>query len=466
MSDPVVDRLHSYLRETETELLEDYRTLLRLPSIESEPVVNGPFGQANRDALDFVLGKAQGWGMATTDLEGYAGYAEWGQGDRLIGVFGHLDVVPVGPGWKYPPFGAEVDQGYVYARGAVDDKGPTIAAFYACRALQAVVPELNARLRMVFGCDEESGFQCIERYVKTEEIPTLGIAPDAGWPLYHAEKGIMNVQIEAPLVQASVSLLEFNGGQRHNIVIDQATARVRVTPEARAHVEERLAEAWDRNLEATWAGDELVLNAIGKASHGAWPYGGDNAAIRVLRFLMEVTPLDAQAAYTELFELMHIGGNGIGVAGADEVSKDLTCNVGIVTTQNGTLTMHFNLRYPVTWKGEEIVARIRQHLQESKIGLHVASFTDSPPLYFPLEHPLVRTIVDVYEQETGERRAPGVMGGGTYARAVPNTVAIGTGWEGDGDAHQTNERLKVEHLFRMSRIYAHILYRLATVDLD
>ena len=74
------------------------------------------------------------------------------------------------------------------------------------------------------------------------------------------------------------------------------------------------------------------------------------------------------------------------------------------------------------------------------------------------------TIVDIYEEETGERKKPGTMGGGTYARAIPNTVSIGTGWEGDGRAHETDERLKVEHLFKMSRIYAHILYRLATME--
>ena len=93
----------------------------------------------------------------------------------------------------------------------------------------------------------------------------------------------------------------------------------------------------------------------------------------------------------------------------------------------------------------------------------VARWDDSKPLYFPLDHPLVKTVCDVYEEETGERKKPGVMGGGTYARAVPNSVAIGTGWQGDGEAHQTDERLKIEHLFKMSRIYAHIIWRLAHV---
>jgi succinyl-diaminopimelate desuccinylase len=88
---------------------------------------------------------------------------------------------------------------------------------------------------------------------------------------------------------------------------------------------------------------------------------------------------------------------------------------------------------------------------------------DSPSLYFPKDHPLVRTIVDVYRAETGDMTEPGTMGGGTYARAVPNTISIGTGWLGDGDPHQTDERVAIDSLKKMSRIYASILYRLATI---
>lgn len=463
MPEQNVARLHQWLADHEQPMLEDLRTLLRIPSIETEPVPNGPFGAANRDALDFMLGLGERWGMRTKDIEGFAGYAEFGSGDRLVMSLGHLDVVPVGPGWKYEPFGAEIDEGYLYARGAVDDKGPTMASFYAARAISGCFPDIGCRIRSVFGCDEESGFECIHRYTQTEEAPTFGIAPDSGWPLYHAEKGIANLVVERPLIEGEMALVEVCGGQRPNIVIDSCRAVVRVSPSARGHVEAKLAEAWDRNVTFSYNGDLLTSEAVGKAAHGSEPFRGDSAAIRALRFLEEIAPLSVAKAYEELRELTHIAGEGLGISGSDEVSRGLTCNLGIVETTDGMLRMTFNVRYPVTWKGDAVRDRALAALSSKEGGYRLAEFSDSPSLYFPLDHVLVETICDVYAAETGEQRAPGVMGGGTYARAIANTVSVGTGWEGDGKAHETDERLKVEHLYKMSRIYAHILYRLATV---
>ncbi len=464
MADPMIQKIQEWLRAHEQDLLNDTIKMLQVPSLESEPQPNAPYGAENRKALDLALSMAEGFGMKTTDLEGHIGYADFGQGDRLIVSLGHLDVVPVGPGWKHAPFGAEIDSDYIYARGATDDKGPTMASFYAMRAIQECCPDIPARMRQVFGCNEESGFGCVARYVQTEEAPTYGVAPDSGWPLYHCEKGIANLELTVPLCKGEMELLSIEGGQRPNIVIDSCAARVRVAPSAKAHVEGKLADSWDRNVSYSWEGNELGIYAIGKACHGSQPFLGDSAAIRVLRFLYEIAPLSNETYYTELLETAHIGGAGLGIAGSDEVSGDLTCNLGIVGVDGDKLNLLFNIRYPSTWTGTQLQAMCEKYLAELKSGFTLEVTRDSPSLYFPLEHPLVKTIVDVYEEETGERKKPGVMGGGTYARAIPNTVSIGTGWDGDGKAHETDERLKVEHLFKMSRIYAHILYRLATME--
>jgi succinyl-diaminopimelate desuccinylase len=413
--------------------------------------------------LDFVLGLGREWGLRVTDLDGYCGWADFGSGDRQVASFGHLDVVPVGPGWKHDPFGAEIDDGYIYARGAVDDKGPTMASFFAMRAIKEVFPEVPATMRQWFGCNEESGFKCIARYASQERPPTFGVAPDSGWPLYHGEKGIANLVVERPLVSGGLELLEVRGGQRPNIVIDRCVARARVHKGARAEVEARLAKAWDRNVEFQLDGDELVVEACGKAAHGAWPIGGDNAAVRCFRFLRDVAPVSCQRAYGELMELGHIGGDGLGVAGSDEPSGALTANLGIVETVGEAIRLTVNCRYPVTWNGERLQAMCQAKLTKLSGGFVLAESTDSPPLYFPLDHPLVRTVWDVYREETGDEKDPGVMGGGTYARAIANTVSIGTGWDGDGEAHETDERLALESLFKMSRIYAHIYWRLATM---
>ncbi|MBN9503730.1 MAG: hypothetical protein BGO01_05165 [Armatimonadetes bacterium 55-13] len=464
MPDPIVAKIQDWLRSHEDELLQDTQTMLRFASVEGEAAPNAPYGPENRQALDFALGLCEKWGLTTKDLEGHAGWGEFGQGDRLVVSLGHLDVVPVGHGWKHEPFGAEIDEGYIYSRGSTDDKGPTMASLYAMRAIKEVCPNIPARMRQVFGCDEESGFKCVERYMETEEPPTLGVAPDSGWPCCHAEKGIADFVVSTPLPAGEFELLEVTGGQRPNIVIDACSARVKVAASARKHVDEKLGDAWDANLSFAWDGDVLNINAKGKACHGSIPFGGDNAAIRVFRFLAEIAPLSCQSNYEEIFLMGHISGVGLGIHGRDDVSKDLTSNLGVVETKDGKLEMLFNIRYPVTWKGEEMAERCREYLAGLRHSFTLEVVRDSPSLYFPLEHPLVSTICEVVKAETGEERPPIVMGGGTYARAIPNTVSIGTGWEGDGNAHETDERLKVDHLFKMSRIYAHILYRLAMLS--
>lgn len=460
MSADRVAGAQAWLSTCETELLENLRGLLRIPSLEADALPNAPFGLECRRALDYCLELCKTKGMTTKDIEGYCGWAEFGQGEKMILIQGHVDVVPVAEaGWKHQPFGAEIDGGYLYSRGAVDDKGPTMAALYAALAIREVEPNLNCRIRIVFGCNEESGFKCIHRYMETEEVPTFGIAPDAGWPLIHGEKGISDFIVDYKLPSGPLSLLEISGGQRPNIVIDRCVAKLRVDASIKAGVAEKVSECWDRNLEFAWDGDILTITARGKAAHGAWPHGGDNAAIRLFRFLTEISPVEQQKEYGELLEIPHNGGNGIGIAGADEPSGELTCNLGIIETKDGNIRFTLNVRYPVTFDSAENKRKCEAKLAGYS-NCTLVSMSDSKPLYFPLEHPLVKAVCDAYVAETGDTTKPGTMGGGTYARAVPNSVAIGTGWPGDGPAHENDERLKVDHLHKMSRIYAHVLSNL------
>ncbi|HWP31283.1 MAG TPA: Sapep family Mn(2+)-dependent dipeptidase [Fimbriimonadales bacterium] len=454
-------RAQEWLEQHEKELIEDTRAILRIPSVEGEASPNAPFGKDVRRALDFVLELGNKWGMRTRDVEGYAGHAEWGEEKPVVMGIGHLDVVPVGSGWKHEPFGAEIDGGYIYARGAADDKGPTMAAFYALRALKETNAHVPARLRMVFGCDEESGFLCVKRYFEVEEPPTLGFAPDADWPLIHAEKGIVNITLEIPKPKGSLSLISLSGGSRPNVVPDYAEMELELSRELMKEALEKISDYWDKNVSVKVEGSRVIAKAVGKAAHGSMPFSGDSALTRLLRFALELAPPEQQKEYSNLLYLTHPSGVGLGIHGRDAVSEDLTTNIGIVTNEGDRLRIVANVRYPVTWSGEQLKEKCERFLHENFPEAKIVAFDDNPPLYFPLEKEPVKTICDVVRLETGEDKAPGVMGGGTYARAVPNTVSVGAGWEGDGPAHEHDERIKIEHLLKMAKIYCHIFYALA-----
>ncbi|MEI7986095.1 MAG: Sapep family Mn(2+)-dependent dipeptidase [Armatimonadota bacterium] len=461
MSD--ISKLHDWLSAHEDDLINTTREILQIDTIEGPAQPNAPYGPGNRNALDYMLNLSESVGMKTTDLEGHLGYADFGQGDRLVMTLGHLDVVPVGPGWKHEPFGAEIDNGYIYSRGACDDKGPTIASFYAMRAIKECFPDLNCRFRVAFGCDEESGFGCVERYVQTEEAPTYGIAPDSGWPCYHGEKGIGDLLISAKVPTGEFEVLDFAGGQRPNIVIDSATAKVNVSSAARPEVEVKLADNWDKNVTFSWSGEVLSIEATGKAAHGSTPFYGDSAAERIARLLLAIAPLTVREFFDQLLTAFHPSGTGLGIHGRDDATGDLTSNIGVVTFSNGAVHLLANVRYPATWKGEQLHALCQKQMDKLGSAWTFIVERDSASLYFPLDHPLVKVIVEAYREQTGDMTEPATMGGGTYARAVPNTISVGTGWLGDGEAHQTDERIAIESLKKASRIYAAILYRLATV---
>lgn len=463
MPDPVVEKAQQWLVDHSDELLENTRALLRFPSLQEPPVQSGkaPFGKPLRETLDWCLELCKSWGQPVTDLDGYAGYVDFGDSGPLILILGHIDVVPVGNGWTYEPFGATIDNGYIYSRGAVDDKGPTMASLYAARAVFESNPDLKARIRVVFGCNEESGFECVKHYKKTEEMPALGVAPDSGWPCYHAEKGIADITVHWPLSALStIKISHLEAGERANVVPDRCTLSFTVSDVHKPTVESAIGKYWDKNVSVTAEQGGWKIEAVGKSAHGSTPFFGDSAVARAFRALADFAPDIDKPVLAELLSMVDPSAAGLGISGDDFVAGPTTNNLGIARSTDTELVLTFNIRYPVTWKGDEMLQRARNHFAELRSKPTVADFSDSPSLYFPLDHPLVKAIVEAYQEETGELKKPGSMGGGTYARALPNTVSIGTGWDGDGLAHEPDERLAVEHLHKMARIYSNIIHRL------
>lgn len=460
-TDPQVEGIHKWVDDHSQEMVETLQSILRIPTVESDPEPGAPFGKGNREALDFTLDLGESWGFSARNLEGYAGHAEFGEGDEMVMALGHLDVVPVGDGWKHAPFAAEIDGGYIYARGANDDKGPTYASFFAARALKELGVSLKRRVRVVFGCNEESGFGCVRHYFEHEPAPAYGFAPDAGFPVIYAEKGIANLTLEAAIQQTGdLRLVSVHGGQRPNMVPDMATAVLEGDTHALNAAVTVLNEFWDRNINFRRSQDHVTVHAIGKAFHGSEPWGGDNAVTRVLRVLGEM-PLDNNEWIKFLIRAADPGGGYLGYSGHDEVAGSLTNNLGVLEFENGTVRAIFNIRYPVTWDGETLPKMADKALTTA--GFTVASFTNSKPLYVPLDKEPVKTLVEVYREETGDMKEPGTMGGGTYARAVPNTVAVGAGFPGDGPAHERDERYAVSSYIKCAKIYARMLYRLANL---
>ncbi|MGC8667140.1 MAG: dipeptidase PepV [Chthonomonadales bacterium] len=461
--------LHAWIDAHQQDLITDLRGVLRIPSKKEAAAGPGaPFGLPIRQALDYTLERCRALGFQTADVDGYAGHAEMGSGKEMVAALGHLDVVPEGEGWRFPPFGGELANGRIYGRGALDDKGPIFAALYAAKAIMESGLPLRRRIRVIFGCDEESGFGCVHYYwgEGRQERPAYAFTPDACFPLIYAEKGIANFTLERSVdaASASVRVARAWGGYRPNMVPDSAEALLEGDPAELYRAMVRLSRHWDRNVTVA-AGEEGVrVSAVGKSAHGSTPQAGDNAIRRLARALLEVD-LPADRAWLEwIVASADPTGDGLAIAGRDEVAGPLTCNLGVLDAGAGRVRAVYNIRYPVTWSVEALLDRAKPVAEAS--GWVLAAYTDSPPLYVPQDAEPVQTLLRIYREETGDvSTLPQTTGGGTYARATPRAVAFGPGFPGaqDGPVHEPDECITLDTLLRAAKIYAHALYELANL---
>lgn len=433
--------------ELKDEMIDSIIKVVNIPSVKDKSSENYPFGEDIDKALKKSLEICESLGFRTYyDEEGYYGYAEVGEGDEMLGVLGHLDVVPAGErsNWNFEPFGGEIKDGKLYGRGTQDDKGPVFAAIYAVKALIDSDVKLNKRVRFIFGTDEENLWGGIDKYMEKEEVPTLGFAPDAEFPMIHAEKGLLQMN----LISKKGSDIKLSGGNAFNAVPDKIGYKAN----------DKLKEELDA-LEFEYEEDEKSIYILGKGAHASQPHNGINAISRLaialnnigveskaIKFLAEVVGEDYNAK--------NIFGNC-----EDEPSGKITFNIGKINIDESGEKVGIDIRIPVTKDKEDIVESIKKKVKDYDLEYEEFDYLDS--LYVPKDHELIKTLRKVYEEETGLDSTPLVIGGATYARSMDNCVAFGAVFPGQEKVeHQANEYIEVDRLIEVTKIYARAIYEL------
>ncbi|MGN1402656.1 MAG: dipeptidase PepV [Bacillus sp. (in: firmicutes)] len=455
------------------EFLRDTQEFLRIKSVldEANATEQAPLGEGIQQALQFMLAKGKEDGFETKDVKHLAGHIEMGKGKEIVGILCHVDVVPEGDGWASDPFGAEIRDGKIFARGVLDDKGPTMAAYYAMKIVDDLGLPLQKRVRMILGTDEESDWRCVDTYFKEEEMPHVGFAPDADFPIIFAEKGIWDFYLEQAgnpngTEEAIVTVDIFEAGQRFNMVPDRAKAKLTVTDGAemiKKEYEDFLAE---HKLEgsAHILGGEVHLEIIGVSAHGMEPRNGKNAGLYLARFLNNLSlPAHANSYFSFVDDYLWEGSRGdqFGVAYEDPSMGDTTMNIGLLryNPQEGG-SIGINLRYPSTYDWDGSSKAIINKAEEK--GFTARNVSHSEPHHVEKDSFLVKTLSDVYEGQTGEEAELLAIGGGTYARSLKAGVAFGPLFPGREDiAHQKDEYMFIEDLLKAISLYAEAIYRLA-----
>ena len=448
------------------DLLKDLFELLSVRSILGTDITEEtPFGSGPREALDLILSFGKRDGYKTKLVENKAGHIEVGQGEELFGILGHVDVVPVVEAdWTSHPFKPEIRDGKIFARGSLDDKGPTMAAYYAVKLLDKLGVKWNKRVRVIVGSDEETGFRCVEAYFKHEEQPASGFTPDAMFPLVYAEKARATFDHKLKFLvedgNYNYKLVKFNGGQVLNMVIASAKAElVGEVSDIKEKFENFLAqEKLEGEVEVE---NTIKLTLKGKAAHGSTPQYGINGATKLAEFLSTLG-LDNNGKNFVNYIVEKLAndpfGEKLGINYFDDEMGEATYNYGILEydLERKIGVVSTDCRHP---KKFDLVDRLNG-INVDNIDIEVTSTKEAH--YVPKDDELVTTLMDVYRKHTGDTKNDAfVLGGGTYARCLKKGVAFGLLFPDKEDTmHQANEYLEVEDLLLATAIYAEGIYKL------
>ncbi|MDR2713355.1 MAG: dipeptidase PepV, partial [Clostridiales bacterium] len=443
--------LEQLLEQYREEMIEDLCAVLKFETLTEEGTQGAPFGRTMNDCLNFVLKRAEEMGFACENLDGYVGIIDSGEGEESVGVLTHIDVVPAGEGWILPPYGGQISEdGVIFGRGTVDDKGPMIAALYACRAIKESGLPTKRSFRQIVGTDEETAFRCMKYYLKHYPQPTMGFSPDAQFPLIYIEKGIGHWEALGcfdAAKEGDIVLTALDGGSVRNMVPDGAKATFLVTETGCDVIYEKLEKftSKDKLIIEKCEDGQLILAAKGEAAHASTPEKGDNAVATLLRFLQTLTyaPLDACTTLNKLAELVAYDflGQGMGVAHKEQESGELTLVGSVIKFDGENFSLGVDTRYPIDIPTEQLKADLAAKMES--IGLTFSPFDFKDSLYVPRDSYLVQTLLETYQDFTGDMKSqPLAIGGGTYARAMKNFVAFGPGMPDEEELiHKPNEQI-------------------------
>lgn len=428
-----------YFNDTVNTIVETVRFDTSLRPAEG----NYPFGKETADCLTHFLSLAESMGFQTYNYDNYVGEIVFGEGEPLA-VLAHLDVVPAGKGWKYPPYGGEINDDIsdggvagrkIWGRGTMDDKGPAVATLYALKALKDEGFMPNRQIKFILGCNEECGWACIDHYNKVAKMPDEGFSPDADFPAIFAEKGILHFTSRFSIQNPPFTNL--NAGERVNMVCAEATATLSSNGIS-------ALKNYQNDFDGTtFSFDKQtgVLTVKGKSAHGSTPQAGANALGAMLKFFASFHA-DCKRAYEVLFE------DCLGLQTLEDETGKLTMSPDVAVFENGVLSVITDIRYPATHKREEIESR----LDGGKVDYTVNNY--QAPIYNDPNGKLISTLMRVYNQATGRNEKAVAIGGGTYARALKCGCGFGPEMAGEeATIHQANEYVTFDRIKLMLEIY-------------
>ena len=450
--------MEKYVNEHLNEMIEDLKKLVSFNSINNDDAL--PFGKENQKVLDEALAMMNSKGFDTTNLDYYCGYGEIGEGDKTIGILAHLDIVPSGDGWDFDPFTLSVKDGVLYGRGVSDDKGGAVASMWAMKYLLDTGYKFKKRVRLILGCNEETGSKCIKHYVEKCGDVDMGFTPDANFPGIYAEKGM----IGGALVSKNSKIINIEAGEATNIVCKKCVTEIC----KESYNKEALDEYFkDHNLDYelnTDLQDKDILTVYGKAAHASMPGDGINA---ISHTMMALKSAGFKDDFVEFFAKnfgLTLHGELIGYEDLKDSESNTSINFGVAQKKDGKLFISLDMRFPVKSTAQKCLKPLQDISDEN--NYFELNGRAIEPLYFDTNSDFIKALDKAYREVTNDYETKmEAIGGGTYAKAIKNVIAFGCEFQGqDNHIHGANECLNIEDLKKQVLIYIQAIKNLNEVE--
>ncbi len=469
------EQISRWIDERRGAMTEDLRGLVRIRSVSDKNSPVAPFGQGCRDALAQMLALGSRDGFFSRDYDGYAGCVREDERRCDIALWGHLDVVDEGSGWRYPPYEGVIVDGHMIGRGSADNKGALVAALYALQCLRALGVRRRYTAGVYFGCSEETGMEDIPYFLHHGEVARLNLVVDSGFPVCYGEAGSMNWRMvyNEPLSDA---IVDFSAGEGPGMVpaVASVTLRGRHAFAPAEHITVRPLDGATR------------IDATGVAGHPAFPAGTRNALGVLADYLLSQGVLKggdaAKLAFMRDLACDNRGG-ALHIAREDGLPAMLYCTPTMARTEDGRVALTVNIRYPAgdptvtdptILRPEMLMPGLERAAREQNMTLSLLR-CGAPSLFFPREHPVVQTLNQVYHDAVRDWGQPFILNGGCYAHALPNALGFGPGplWNkpcaalppGHGGAHGPDECQSLDALAALAKVLAYALIRLDDLPL-
>lgn len=448
------------------EIIRVLQNFIKIDTQQKEAQVGAPFGLGNKKALEYLIYLAEKYNLKYKNIDNYVCWIEIGEGKKMLGFPVHLDIVPPGEEWSVNPFSGVLEEGYIYGRGAVDNKGPAVIMLFLLKFLKENKGILlKKRIRVIFGFNEETGMECIKYYKeKGEEEPEMGFTPDALYPVVIGEKGMLHIVIEKAItVEKNKPFIEIIGGEKSNIVPGKAEC---ILYNFDFEGIKKLFNLNNERVSVERKNNKICLKYNGQSCHASNPEKGVNSITHILKVIKNniFTEYQIKKEIEKFNEVIGTGyyGESIGLGIEDEIFGRLTLNLGILKIEKSTVYSEIDIRYPSNITSYEIVERLKEKFgKDYKIKIK----NNKPIHYVDKESEIVKKLMEIFTEETGRKEEYLVIGGGTYASYFKNIVGFGPKFkEIRTGGHGKDERISIEAIKENLKIYYKAIIALNDLD--